>query len=171
MELRDPLMIIAQERGSQRKVCDDLEQIADQLGGLVDQGLCRSVLSRLSKDLPLYHKDEEVLFDVLRSRDECDVFVQKCIGIAVEEHSSNEFLLFDIAEPLGALSEGGDVRNIHVLGYMLRCCFQGIRRHLDWEDATLLGERLISFRSAEIEALRTGLARNRRSIAQGPHIA
>ena len=37
---KDPLSIVAHERSSQYELCDELERIADQLGGTVDVQLC-----------------------------------------------------------------------------------------------------------------------------------
>lgn len=159
----DPLSVIVQDRTTQRTICDNLEQIADQLGGPVDHGLCRSVLHRLENDLPLYHLDEEVFFSVLCNQYENDQALAKFAQLATAEHRINETYFFELAEPLSDIGSGGKLYNINTVGYMLRCCFEGLRRHLNWEDVVLLNDRLETVSDAGLKVLETGLARNRSS--------
>lgn len=167
----DALSIVIQGRRHQRNLCDDLEQIADQLGGPVDPRLCSSVLQRLHHDMQLYHRDEEVLFDVLRTHEEHDGVIARCIVLVLSEHAMHESYLFELAEPLGDMSAGKQIRDTHAVGYMLRCCFDGIRRHLNWEDAALLGDRLNVISDADAEILAVGFARNRSQLARRLRVA
>lgn len=157
----DPLSVIVRVRSTQRTICDNLEQIADQLGGPVDHDLCQSVLQRLENDLPLYHLDEEVFFSVLCSQDENDQALAKFAELATAEHRINETYFFELAEPLSDIGAGGALYNINTVGYMLRCCFEGLRRHLNWEDVVLMNGRLETLTGPELKALEAGLARNR----------
>jgi hypothetical protein len=166
----DALSIVIQERRNQRDLCDDLEQIADQLGGPVDSRLCAFVLKRLRHDMPLYHRDEEVLFEVLQTHEE-DGVIARCVELVFLEHAVQESYLLDLAEPLGDIVGGKKIYNMDTVGYMLRCCFEGIRTHLNWEDATLLGGELHVIADAYAEKLAAGIARNRSVLARHLNIA
>jgi len=157
----DPLSVIVQNRTTQRTICDNLEQIADQLGGPVDHDLCLSVLQRLENDLPLYHLDEELFFSVLCSQNETDQTLAKLAELATAEHRINEMYFFELAEPLSDIGTGGERYNINTVGYMLRCCFEGLRRHLNWEDAVLVHGHLEMLTGPGLKTLEAGLARNR----------
>ena len=161
----DALSIIIQERRNQRDLCDDLEQVADQLGGPVDSRLCAFVLKSLRRDMPLYHRDEEVLFEVLQTHEEDDGVIARCVELVFLEHAVQESYLLDLAEPLGDIVAGKKIYNMDTVGYMLRCCFEGIRTHLNWEDATLLDDRLHVIAYAYAEKLAAGIARNRSVLA------
>ena len=157
----DPLSVIVQDRSNQRVICDHLEQIADQLGGSVNRDLCHSVLQSLESDLPLYHLDEELFFSVLCSQDESDRALAKYAELATAEHRLNETYFFELAEPLSDIGAGGTLYNINTVGYMLRCCFEGLRRHLNWEDTVILDGRLETLTAPGLRTLEAGLARNR----------
>ena len=155
--------MIVGHRGIQRAICDDLEKIADQLGGPVDSSLCQSVLQKLEYDLPLYHLDEELFFSVLCNQHEDDLILAKCAALAAADHRLNETYIFELAEPLRDVGAGGMLYNINTVGYMLRCCFEGLRRHLNWEDAVILNGRMETLSAPGLRVLEAGLARNRSS--------
>ena len=167
----EALSLIMQERSRQRDFCDELEQIADQLGGPVDPRLCTVALQRLRHGMPLYHRDEEVLFDILRTHEEDDGVIATWVELVVSEHAVQEYYLFELAEPLSDMGAGKRLRDNHAVGYMLRCCFQGIRTHLNWEEATLLRDRLHVIADAHAEKLAAGIARNRRVLARHLRVA
>ncbi len=159
--VKDPLSVVLQGRSVQRNVCDHLESIADQLGGPVDRELCRSVLQRLENDLPLYQLDEEVFFSVLCAQDENDRALAQFAELATSEHRTHEAYFFELAEPLGDIGAGGRLYNVHTVGYMLRCCFETLRRHLNWEDVVLVKRHIETVTEPSVRALAAGLARNR----------
>lgn len=157
----DPLSVMLKGRGVQRTVCDHLETIADQLGGPVDRELCGSVLRSLETELPLYQLDEEVFFSVICAQNENDRALARLAELATAEHRTHEAYFFELAEPLGDIGAGGKLYNVHTVGYMLRCCFETLRRHLNWEDVVLVDPRLETFTEPSLSALAQGLARNR----------
>ena len=129
----------------------------------MDSRLCDSVLRRLENDLPLYHLDEELLFGVLCTQHQDDLILSQCAALATAEHRANEAYIFELSEPLKDIRSGGTLHSINAVGYMLRCCFDGLRRHLDWEDVVLLNGRARTLSGSSIKTLEVGLARNRRS--------
>ena len=164
IDQNDPLSVIAGDHSRQYEICDELECIADQLGGQVDVQLCSSVLKSLRHEVPLYHRDEEVLFKLLMEREIEDEVLAKCIELVIFEHSIIEQYAFELAEPLGDIHAGMALKDVEATGYLLRCCFEITRQHLCWEDAILLGGRLDVVRAADMTALQAGLIRNRHDL-------
>ena len=163
----DPLSVIAHDRSRLYEICDELEQIADQLGGQVNVQLCTSTLNSLRHDLPLYHRDEETLFNLLLERKPADKVLAKRIELAVSEHSTIESYAFELAEPIGNVIAGNDLSNVEAAGYLLRCCFEITRQHLRWEDVTLFGGREYAIKGADKIALKASLIRNRHNLPAG----
>lgn len=167
----DPLSVIANDRSRLYEICDELEQIADQLGGQVDVQLCTSILSSLRHELPLYHRDEETLFRLLMEREPADKVLAKCIELAISEHSTIEPYAFELAEPLDNLIARTGQRDVEAVGYLLRCYFQVYRQHLRWEDATIFDRMQYVICDADKVAFQAGLVRNRHNMPdRGLHI-
>jgi hemerythrin-like domain-containing protein len=160
----DPLSIVAHERSTQYELCDELECIADQLGGPVDVQLCELVLFKLRHELPLHHRDEKILFDLLADHKPEDKVLDRCIELAVSEHSKIEYLAFEIADPISDLSSNIALNNPDAVGYLLRCSFEIIRQHLHWEDAVVFFNLENTFTEADKSILQAGLTRNRNLI-------
>jgi hypothetical protein len=157
----DPLSIVAHERSSQYELCDELERIADQLGGPVDVQLCEPALFKLRHELPLYHRDETVLFDLLAAHKPEDKVLERCIELAESEHTKIEYLAFELTDPISDLSSSIAVNNLDAVGYLLRCCFEITRQHLRWEDAVVFLDLENTVTEADKSALKAGLIRNR----------
>jgi hypothetical protein len=162
----DPLSIVAHERSAQYELCDELECIADQLGSPVDVQLCEPALFKLRNELPLYHRDEKVLFDLLADHKPEEKVLGRCIELAVSEHSKIEYLAFELADPINDLSSGIALNNQDAVGYLLRCYFEFTRQHLRWEDAVVFLNVENIFTAADRSALKAGLIRNRNLIGR-----
>jgi hypothetical protein len=164
IDQNDPLSVIAYDRTRQFEICDELEHIADQLGSRFAVQRYTSALNSLHQELPLYHRDEEVFFNLLMERKPEDKVLAKYIELAVSEHSTIESYAFELAEPLGNVIAGNGLNNVEAAGYLLRCCFEITRQHLRWEDVTILGGRQYAVRGADMVVLQAGLVRNRRNL-------
>jgi hypothetical protein len=157
----NPLNILTRCRQSVRELCGDLESLADQLGGRhLAPAACRSVLSRLRSDLPLCHRNEELLFRLLVSRSAGPASLTRCVEVAIAEHSRAETCTTELAEPLTDAREGLLEWNPNALGYLMRHCFETIARHLDWEDAAIFSELDENMSPLEMRVLREGFRRN-----------
>jgi hypothetical protein len=161
LEHVDPMAVIALERDRQRQVCDDLEQLADQLGGPLDVKLCMLLNSQLQIDLPLYHRDEEALFELMLKKDPGNLVLAACTRQAVSQHVTMQGYVFELLEPLGDMRVGIIPRNLDTIGYMLRYCFDCMRHHLQWEDVSIFREQTQELATADQENLRLALIRNR----------
>lgn len=161
MDDQYPLSVIEHDRTSLYRICDDMERIADQLGGSVDIQLCTSVQSRLRIDLAQNQQDEEVLFTLLREREPEDALLERCVDLAQSEHAAIGSYALELAEPISELCAGSKTSNADATGYLLRSSFDYIRQHLRWEDAIFfLGERYAA-ESVDQGALKAGLIRIR----------
>ena len=162
-----PLATLLRGRAEQRAICDRLELIADQMCGPIDRRLCLSTLDQLAYELPLYQADEEALFSILGARTKTGDVVSGCTDQAVRDHNHYQDNTLEITDAIEAHLANAKMANPDVLGYMLRCTFEGLRQHMAWEDVTLLGPLLRPLTDEEIEQFQSHLARNRSSRA--PH--
>jgi hemerythrin-like domain-containing protein len=136
----DPLSVLFAGRTLQYRICDDLELLADQLGGLVDVALCCGLARRLQSVLPVCHRNEEALFEFLTSTGAESSILTACADLASSQHETMQAYVHELMEPLTELSAGIKPRSLDTVGYMLRHCFDGMRDHLGWEDASLFSE-------------------------------
>ncbi len=165
------MSLIERDRTSLYKICDDLERIADQLGGSIDIQLCTSVLARLRLDLQDNQRDEEVLFELLRKRQPDDALLARCVNLAQSEHVAIGSYALELAEPIGELCAGSKTNNVDATGYLLRSSFDYIRQHLRWEDAIFFLGRRYAAESVDRSALTAGLIRNRSLQDRHLHVA
>ena len=161
VKIADPLSVIAAERTQQYRICDDLERLADQLGGPLDIDAYSSVAAQLQSDLPIYHRDEESLFELMLGIDEEDRLLANCIRQAVSQHAAIQAYVFELSEPLLEIGNGLNLRNLDTFGYMLRYCFDGVRQHLQWEDVSIFREQSRAGPAIDRDCLKQAMLRNR----------
>ncbi len=161
MEDQYPLSVIERDRAGLYEICDDMERIADQLGGSIDIRLCRSVLSRLLVDLLQHQQDEEVFFTLLKDRNPDDALLARCVNLTQTEHTAIASHALELAEPIGEICAGSKTNNVDATGYLLRSSFEYIRQHLRWEDAIFFDGTKYAVESVDQAALKAGLIRNR----------
>jgi hypothetical protein len=161
-ERADPLAVIELERAQQRKMCDDLERLADQLGGVLDVKLCAALKEQLQIDLPIYLQDEEALFELMRQTKRGDHFLTVCTRHAKAQHASMQGYVFEVLEPLDEISNGMSPRNLDAVGYMLRYCFDMMRHHMQWEDIVILRKQALDGLVPKLDHLRQVMQHNRR---------
>ena len=162
----DPISIVLSGRKHQRQMCEGLELLADQLADHADQRLCSMLLQFLRLELPVHQRDEEAVYDLLRGREEDDTIVTRWIDQALLEHCRHIDYALELAEPLSKLAADGSLKQIEALGYMLRCAFESMRRHLDWEDITLFSGVVQVVDEGESQILAAKIARNHSATAQ-----
>jgi hypothetical protein len=161
LELADPIAVLMAERSLQRRICDDLELLADQLGGSLDVGLCAFLKAQLQGDLQIYHRNEEYLFDLLTVGEPANGMLAACAELAASQHAAMQSYVYELLEPLTDLSMGVRPGNLDTVGYMLRCCFDGMRHHLQWEDVSLLSAAALSPTAMDLHRLRQAIISNR----------
>jgi len=159
-----PLVIIEHERRDQQQLCNSLELVADQLREKVDGYLCESIYKKLRFDLPVYHRNEESLFGLISRNTPTTLEVAQIIKCVRQEHAIHNCYADELYDSLRVLRSRGDIQSYDAIGYMLRCCFETMRRHLKWEDLTLmpLADRYLT--TEDLANLSAMLAENRRDI-------
>lgn len=166
-----PLTTLLRGRAEQRAICDDLEMLADQLGGPIDRRQCLSILDKLAFALPLYHDDEEALYRILSARKHDGSVIAECVDQAIRDHRYIEDNALEVTDAIEDCFASARATSPETLGYLLRCAFEGLRRHMAWEDVTLLGPLLRPLTHIELDQLQAQLARNRSSRARHLRIA
>ena len=161
LKSHDPLLVIELERDCQRRICDDLERLADQLGSPLDIQLCSTLQRQLATELPLYHRDEEALFELKLQKGSGNRLLEACAGQAILQHAAMQAYTFELLEPLSDLTAGVAPRNLDTVGYMLRYCFDSIRNHLNWEDASIFQVYPQNLTDADLQHLRASMIQNR----------
>ena len=171
MEDQYPLSVIASDRADLYKICDDMDRIADQLGGAIDIQLCTSVLSRLGLNLAQHQQDEEVFFTLIQERDADDALLARCVALAQSEHAAIASYALELTEPIADICAGRKTSSADATGYLLRSSFEYMRQHLRWEDAIFFAGKEYGIRSVDAAALRAGLIRNRSLRARHLRVA
>lgn len=159
-----PLVLIEYERRDQHHLCNSLELLADQLPESVDGYLCESIYEKLRFDLPVYHRNEEALYLLIGRNAPPLLKVSPILEYVRKEHTIHNCYADELYEPLQELRTGGDIQNSDTIGYMLRCCFETMRRHLEWEDLTLMPLAGRCLTAEDQTQLSKTLAKNRKDI-------
>ena len=135
----NPLERLVAEHRKQLELCDALELIADGLPCRIDEKLLRRATGMLSRGLVAHFRfEEEVLFPLLRRRGADDPSLIAALDQLESEHRRDADLSDELAEELETVRRKGKVRNVEMLGYMLRGYFEGQRRHIEWENTVVL---------------------------------
>ena len=160
----DALSRLAAEHVEQRALCDMLEAIADMLPRMPERRRCLEALEMLERHLPMHHADEELgLFPLLKARCGPEDRIEAILAELEDEHVDDEALLTEVVLTLRALAaDRGPEREPAIAGYVLRGFFESQRRHIAWEEATIMPLALERLRSCDLAALGEAMADNRR---------
>jgi len=135
----DPLGFMAEDRAAQRALADLLEEIADALPTVTNRSaaaLAAARLRRLAAQPPA--PEEAALFALIEAHAPAEAGARHVVAIARREGALLGGVKIELAEALDALARDGRAAEAEALGYMLRACFDGIRRRLDWMEAVIL---------------------------------
>ena len=80
------------------------------------------------------------------------------------EHTIHNCYAHELYESLEVLRAGPGIRHASMIGYMLRFCFDSIRRHVAWEDLTLIPLAPSTLTRTDLAKLRETVERNRKAI-------
>ncbi|MCP4941265.1 MAG: hemerythrin domain-containing protein [Planctomycetaceae bacterium] len=163
-ELATALAIIQFERSDQLELCDGLELVADQLPDQVDFSLYESIHEKLRRNLPIYHLNEEALFERVRGHTSSWVDTSSVLECVRREHAIHNCYADELYENLDVLRAGNDIRNPSTIGYMLRFCFDSLRRHIVWEDMTLMPLASTILTTDDLAELSETVQKNRETI-------
>ena len=119
---------------SQIALCNELENIADSLPDRVNAQDCLHVARSIYPTVRKAHDFEEnELFPMLKSRFESDTQLLEALNRLHFEHWEDESFAEEVADGLKAFVAKRERANPEVLAYMLRGFFEGLRRHIAYE--------------------------------------
>jgi hemerythrin-like domain-containing protein len=136
---RHPLEFIFAEHDRQRIICAVIERLANDLHASDARENAAHVLDHLENTLPLHIADEERdLFPLLWQRCLDDDGIDELLALLQKEHEEDDALCAGLLAPLRVLAKGGQPREpVEFVALALGFArFQ--RRHLGWENGTIL---------------------------------
>jgi len=163
-ELATVLAIIELERRDQLEICDCLELVADQLPEQVDLALYEFAHEKLLRKLPIYHQNEEALFERIGEHASATIDVPSILECVRREHAIHNCYADELYENLNDLRAGKRPQDPATVGYMLRFCFDSIRRHLAWEDLAVMPLAMQIVNPDDLATLVETVRKNRKGI-------
>lgn len=135
---RDPIDFILADHYRQRTVCDFLDTLVRSASD--DRAMCAAaVLEYLENDLPHHVRDEEEgLFPRLKRRCPAGEDIRGVLKILSDEHEKDEQLLPDLVGELRAIEASSHPGDTDRFARLATVFTESLRRHLAWEDATVL---------------------------------
>ena len=134
-----PLVIIRSEHDRQLMICDWLIELADnkQIGPVIEE--VDELLTFFNEDLSLHFKDEEIdLFPILRR---CCLPEDRFDPVLAQfelEHNVDRVLKTHVVIDLNSITKTKKLKHQSALGNNLRAFAEAQRRHIYWENHTLL---------------------------------
>lgn len=118
----------------QHALCDALEAVADSLPDQVDRQACLQLARAILPVLQRSHSfEEECLFPLLRTHLADSSPSVALLEVLLEEHEVDTALGEESSDFLMALGRGELRAAPDGIGYVLRCFFEALRRHLAHE--------------------------------------
>ncbi len=137
--IADPIKLIEEDHAWQLLLCDALEKIADSLPNNIDKRLIATTGEALRKVVPLHNRmEEKALFPILAKRAGQTKEISDTFLLLCREHETDEAFACEIADELDQFICRGAQKNPEMMGYMLRGLFVSLRRHINWENQTVL---------------------------------
>jgi hypothetical protein len=155
----DPLGFLAEDRAAQRALADLLEEIADALPAAAGGSAPLVAGARLRRLVAQSQPAEErALYAVVERLAPAGAGARQAVAIARREAALTAGLALELADELDALARAGKARAPEALGFMLRACFEALRRRLDWVEAAILPQARAYLDAERVEALGEALA-------------
>ena len=160
----DPIAVLEADHELELRLCDLLEAVADGLPHEVDTERARLVANVLRGGLAAHIElEEQVLFPKLRARNAEDSVFLTMIRQLESEHEGDDAFAIEIADELERLADARKPRNAEMLGYMLRGFFTAKRRHVYWENVTVLPSARRTLTELDIGELRDAVIERQRT--------
>lgn len=135
----DPIAFLVNEHARQKEYCDRLDRMVSTLDIEPVANEAQEILDFLSKDLPLHVQDEERdLFPLLQDRCGKKSETAKILKQLSNEHDLDGDLVDFLIDDLRKLASGRSLPNPARLLINLKEFVETQRRHLAWEDRTIL---------------------------------
>jgi hypothetical protein len=170
----EPLARIAEALRTKRWICDLVETIADSLPE-PSSLICLRAACVLRNDLPRYLADAgRYLLPQLRARHAESNWIGRMLDQVEADHAQLEGSIDEVADLLERIGAGQARHQERVVaGYALRCFFEGLRRHIGWEQNLILPLANESLTAEDMLVIAEGIRQNRdvtpNVIAPQPH--
>ena len=156
----DPIEFIRFEHYRQRTLCDRLRRLADDLGHPVAAEDAARILEYLSAELPLHVADEaEDLMPLLFERSMRREDARAIAETLDREHEADQRGTQRLFEALLSLAAGEPLADPTRFSTTARAFEDKLRRHLVWENQTLLPLARKSLWTGDVEVLGLRMAR------------
>ena len=152
------LKFVATDHMEHLRLCDHLEEIADSLPDRIDRKQCFCAALALQYRVNTHHQlEEEVLFPRLLARAGDKRELRRIFERLSDEHRTDEGHCDEAIELLTRLSNGTPPLNVEAAGYLLRGLFEGLRRHIAFEQDHLLPIAREILVEEDLEVLAAGI--------------
>ncbi len=134
-----PLVLIRSEHDRQLMICDWLIELADnmQTEPLIEEA--DDLLTYFTEELPLHFQDEEIdLFPMLRRCCRPEDRIDALLAQFELEHNVDRVLKTHVVIDLNSITKTKKLKHQSALGNNLRAFAEAQRRHIYWENHTLL---------------------------------
>lgn len=137
--LTSDLALLRKSHRRQLALCAELEEIADDLPDRVDRQRCLYLARALCPIITEAHAlEERALFPYLRLLTRTLPNLDATIERLRWEHFEDFCFSEELRDALFDLGRGEHRMNPETLGYMLRCFFESLRRHIAFEREMLV---------------------------------
>jgi hemerythrin-like domain-containing protein len=155
----DPITVICDDHTLQLELCNILEFIADGLPDVSNQALIDLAISILQRAWPTHVAlEEQYLFPMLRSRLADSEMTLGILDQLEHEHATDEDVAREVIFALEALQSTSDQFDAAAAGYLLRSFFESQRRHITWENSTVLPLARKVLSAEDLAAMRAAIA-------------
>lgn len=155
----DPLGFLADDRASQRALADLLEEIADALPKAAGGSAALVAAARLRRLVSQSQPAEErSLYALVERLAPPGAGARQAVALARREAAVAAGLALELADELESLARQGVAAAPEALGFMLRACFEALRRRLDWVEAAILPQARAYLDPERVAALGEALA-------------
>ena len=159
-ELRpDPLRFLQNRYQDELALCDELEAIADSLPHAVNKLDCLDAVNRIRTCGRVHSEyDTKCLFPLLRKRAGVSAGLFSKLDRLEHQHMDDEDWASEIADTLESLVAGSHRLEPETIAYMLRGYFQGLRRHIAFEQDIVLPIASATLNGTDLKLLEDRIA-------------
>lgn len=166
--IRHPIEFLFADHDRLRVVCAALERLANDCTAEDAQENAAFALSYLESELPLHIADEEQdLFPLLKRRCAPDDEIDTILALLNDEHEADQEYQLRLLEPLRSIAAGAQPADAVEFGHAARAFSVFQRRHLAWENGTVLPLARKRLTAADQADMGRRMADRRRSPVAG----
>ncbi len=148
------LAFVARDHEAQLNLCDLLEEIADSLPSHIDQNKCVCAAMALTHRVRVHHHMEEaILFPRIIAQAPDNYVLHSIFNRLEDEHRTDEGHCDEAIELLTQISSGTTPSNVEAAGYLLRGLFEGLRRHIAFENDYVVPKAAELLTEADLAAI------------------